>query len=803
MALDTRYIPVIFPQGLFRDKETGLPLRNGVIYTWEDESRTTPKPLFKISGTPPNYVYTELPNPLDLNSIGSFQDPNTNEDIAPYFFPYDSEDADANIQLYFYEVYSEGGKTSGVLQFTREGQPNLAEEVGPPEQQFENYIPNGQFLSHNDLAALPDGTKEAGEIRAATTVVAQGGWTFDRPENSASKDIYSFDRFPDTYDNPRFAFHIKCESPDEGDTFKDLRVEFRDVNKFASLTQEYTFAFSATDNDGTGLPLELILIKNFGTGGDSPTERSISTFNITSAYPVPPANPYQTSFAFQLNTGKSIGDLNDDYLQLAIRFPVDSAFDVSLTDFSLAQGDITITGFPVQTDADTLTRSVAGWMPVPNPDGSDLYLPLKLTQQGLTFDDGEIGDVCQESQLPNYTNSLHNTTNRMLPDGSQYETAAYSALGIPFARLQSKYYNATVNAPEWGTGPQYFIGVYQEPATTELRIVNNSPGVVTAAASPTPVLFNILTNHAGVSTYSTRCFYADLNFLLLENTNLGAVTSANAGTSGFNFTIDPGGPGTAERTLIEVTTPAGLGGKYFTFVSTNPFYVWFQVDSVGVDPAIPGHLPIAINLRSDYDDIMVANVIREALNAWNITTIRPLPAASISAGAYFTISASNNAGGEVDYVIWYKINGSGTEPVVTGIKIQVTLDGTETAAQVCVKTQTAINKKYFAAPDLRNAFIRSFSDTPSEWLTDYGIRLNVTPGFGNGTYANYELDSFREHNHPGSTLETFVFQGAGGTDFDAYVVTSPDPETANLSVAYQGTAETRPVNVALNFAIKY
>jgi hypothetical protein len=810
MALDTRYIPVIFPQGLFRDKDTGLPLRNGVIYTWEDESRTTPKPLFKISGTPPNYVYTELPNPLDLNSIGSFQDPNTNEDIAPYFFPYDSDDADANIQLYFYEVYSEGGKTSGVLQFTREGQPNLAEEAGPPEQQFENYIPNGQFLAHNDLAALPDGTKEAGEIRAATTVIAQGGWTFDRPNGSAAKDFVTFDTFPDTYDNPRFAVHIRCEEADAGNDFKDLRVEFRDVNKFASLSQEYTFAFSATDNDGTGLPIELILIKNYGTGGDSFTEHSIATFNITSAYPIPPANPYQVSFTFGLNTGKTIGDLNDDYLQLAIRFPVDSAFDVSLTDFSLAQGDITITGFPVQTDADTLTRSVAGWMPVPNPDGSDLYLPLQLTAEGLRFDDGEIGDGVPESQISVYVNSLHPTTNRLLPDGSQYETLAYSPLGIPFARLQSKYWDTTLNLPRYGTGPDFAIG-YVFSGTITMLLSNNREGSVTATADGSaPTGFSFQTTHTGDTNYRVNGFCvnspdAGATFFL-ENKFIGQVTPVSAGTSGFSIEqiqpgLDEADGGLAERTFITAVAAsslAGVTGKYWTFVSTDSaidfsFYVWYKI-TTEADPA-PGGTGIMIQLDAGDDAATVAEKTRASVNGFQVTRIMFNAAATLTAGDFWTFSTFDGSV-EIDYYVWYTINGVGTDPAPANkIGIKVALTGSETANQVATKTQIAINMKYFAVPKWPGLFLRNIDLTG---LVDRGNRYSLVPGvFGNAT-ATYEYDTFQSHLHSFEIMTDLGDIAGGGGDIRIF---GSPLEPANTSHAGEG--ETRGVNACVTYVIKY
>jgi len=803
MALDTRYIPIIFPQGLFRDKDTGLPLRNGVIYFWVDEARTTPKPIFKISGTPPNYIYTELPNPLNLNAIGTFQDPNTNEDIAPYFFPYDSDATDANIQLYFYEVYSEGGKTSGIAQFTREGQPNLAEVSGPPEEQFQNYVPNGQFLSHNDLAADPSNTLIAGEIRAPITYVAQGGWSFDRPSNSAARDIVTFDRLPGTFDNPRWAIRINTQTPAPGDAFKDLRLEFRDVNKFASTTQEYTFAFSGIDNDSLGTEVELILIKNFGTGGDTTTETPLTNFNITSAYP---AQPYQHSFSFGLNTTKTIGPLNDDFIQLAIRFPVDAGFDVSLTDFSLAQGAITITGFPPQTDADTLTRGVAGWMPIPNPDGSDLYLPLQLTQQGLRFDSSEIGDAVAESQLSVYVDSLHPTTNRMLPDGNQYETVGYSPIGVPFSRLQSKYWNSTLSVPIYGTGPSFSLA-YVPTATNQILLANNTEGVVAATADGTaPTGFTFKTVHVGAASYLTSAFVCNTNLLLLENNNAGIVTPVSAGTSGFTVNqlqegsdaVDGEKP---ERTFIiavAASALAGATGKFFKFTSTDgstdsTFYVWYHI-TAEADPA-PGGAPIKIELQAGDSAAIVCEKTREALNAWNSTLIITAAASTLTGGDFWTFSSTNGTD-SFDYYVWYKVDGVGTDPAPANkIGIEIDVLSTDTDAQVATKTQIQINMKYFASPKWPGLFLRNLD---VNLVNDRGNRYSLIPGIFEGMQGTNEYDTFQSHFHQFTAAEGISVESTpgGGNAVTNTAQASPNTE-------YAGVEETRPVNAAVNYVIKY
>lgn len=817
MPLNPQYVIAPSLQVVFRDKDTGLPLRNGVIYFWKDQARSEPKPIFKLSGSPPNYGYTQLPNPLTLSAIGTMDDPNTNQDIIPYYFPYD---ADGNVELYFIEVYSEGGKTSGTLQFTREGWPNISESVGPEEQAFENYIPNGQFRIHYDLPKTD--TLDAGEVRAPITVLGPGGWTFERPSGSSAKDTITFDRLPDTFQTPRFAIKIESDGAGIGDSNKDLCIKFTDVNMFSSdENQQYTFAFSGRSNSvGGNVPVELFLLKNFGTpNGDSPSSRSLGTFNLVGSYP---STPLQVSFSFGSNESKTIGTNNDDYLQLALRFPVSSQFDASLTDFSLAFGEVTVAGYPVQTDADTLTRSIAGWMPIPKADGSNLYLNLQLTAEGIQYDSSAIGMVEQDSGITNYTNSLHPSTNLMLADGTQYETSGYSPLGIPYSRLQTKYFDTTANAPIWGTGREYFTAALFNSGV-EFRIVNNTYGVVTATANGTTSTgFTFKTIFTGVNLgpgllapFNIRAFYIDSNLFVFEGLTAGAVDQATPNTSGFSITnFDPGTVESTQRVQVETVAASALanpGGpaKFWEFTSDKFYYVWYKItnetDPALTNPSLSGKTGIQINPQPDYDAPMVAQVTRESLNGWNITSVRTIAAATIPPGSFFTASSTNGTT-EIDYYVWNTIDGVGTDPAVANATgIQVDLLSTDTLQQVSTKNQIAINSKYFASPDLRGASIRGLNvgTGTNPWITDWGPRISTVPGFQNGDYGTMELDAYRSHSH----VSSWPFEGMVGTSTGSgSFATSPSPsgpENQEVNVTDSGQSESRGVNVALTYVVRY
>lgn len=140
--IDPRYITANDLCPYFVDKSTGQPLAGGVVSFWQDDSRTTPKLVYQLTGSPPNYTYTPLPNPLTLSNTGTFQDASGNN-IAVYYFPYDSNASDANIQLYYITVTN----SEGLPQFTREAWPNatINESQVLAQADISNALTNPQF----------------------------------------------------------------------------------------------------------------------------------------------------------------------------------------------------------------------------------------------------------------------------------------------------------------------------------------------------------------------------------------------------------------------------------------------------------------------------------------------------------------------------------------------------------------------------------------------------------------------------------------------------------------------------------
>lgn len=785
MALDSRFVLCPSLQELFRDKDTGLPLRSGYVEFYKDQARATPKDVYKLSGSPPNYSYTNIGNVVDLTSIGSFSDNgNPANDIVPFLFPYDGtpDDSDGTIELYYARVYN----ADGVFQFSREAWPPIV-AAAESTNDLTNYIRNGQFKVHNDIPASPNDTPyEAGEIRQAITDIAPGGWTFERPGGSTAKDIVLFETFGDYVSNPtaspRFAARIKCESPSAGDAYKDLRFKFQDVNKFASETQKYTYAFTGKSNTGSSLSVSLVLIKNYGTGGDTEEETPIANFTITNTFTI-----IQTpqGFVFGDNEGKSIGVDDDDFVQLALRFPTNAVFDVSVTDFIDTPNVVLIESFPQTTDEDFIRDAMAGGMERPAYDGSTLYLPVLEGPKGFVPDRSIVGKIFA-------TISMTAEIGELMCDGDRYDPLLYTDEGIPYSRVWTKIYNTTYNMPIYGTGLDYLTS-YTNNVAGQLRLWNNTKGAVTATADGSaPTGFTFTTPATGASTYDFTGFQIAGNVTYVMCNTIGTTTAPGAGTSGFTVTwLRPTPPSAVFKTLTSIvpTAAAGLAGDYFLISNTTiDYYVWFRVDGAGADPAVGGRTGIRIDLLSTWDANTVGAVIAEVLSGFQVSNIAMTAASTVPASSFFTFSTTEPA----NFYVWYRKDGTGTDPAQPGkIGIRVDILTADTAAQVALKTQIQLNSKYFAVPDFRGQFLRGFDLTGvndpdyTKRFNPFGIYLGVLMG-------QNQLDELLSHGHDYIVPNT---GGAGGSP--------PGTDTTALDdTAFFGGAQNRPINSSVNYVIK-
>ena len=813
MPLNPQFILAPPLMEYFVDRDTGFPLAGGVITFYSDVNRTTLKPVYELTGVPPyNNPYTQLSNPLTLSSTGTIVDAEGNE-VVLYYYPFDQF---GNVELYYVTVYSAGG----VLQFTRQAWPNF-DESGFSSSDVTNYIPNGQFLLHNNQPAyngITGSTYALGQIRALDTFIAAGNWSFDRSSNT-SIDFVLFNPFGSYVANPtsspRYFCEIICTVPHAGDTLKDLRINFPDVNKFSSTTQEYTFACTAQSNSGSVLNnVQLILRKYFGAGGSATTETVLETFSIPIIYTV-----QQQSFTFGINSGKTIGTGGDDVVSLILRFPPTSTFHVSLTNFVLTPNAVSVTTFPTTTEAQFMSVALTS-VPPPDPNGFDMYCPLVQTPQGLKFSRSDIGMVYPSIQIGTPI------TGSLLCDGTTYEMQAYSSDSIPYARLGSIIFpNSYVNSPLYGTGLNYVTAV-AGLATSPIQFflsTNNANAVTNSADGSVPTNFGISTIVTGINNFGFTAYPASTPnnstpyVLVIQNTFYQSVTNPSAGTSGFNILYygnDAGLPLSYQVFSIfpNFSSISTLAGTYFTFslaaASPVPYYVWFQVNGSGADPA-PGGTGIKINLNSNFTYIDVVNAISYALSGNQVTLFANFIAgASITPGSYFTFNTSTSA-----YYVWYQVNGVGADPAPPNrFPIPINVLNTYTAIQVRDNTGFAINSKFFAVPDIRGAIIKgaagsSMGSAEDDATRRYTLFKQPDPG-GTGS-ATFQLDSNASHYHTAtSTLSPALpiiadvsssgtATGTSGSDWALRTY------TVATTIANAGALRSNPYNVAMFYYIKY
>lgn len=787
MSLNPSYFIAPSLQEYFVDKITGLPMSGGKVYFYSDVNRASLKPIYTLSGSAPNYTYTQLPNPVILNAVGTFSS-NGSDDVLPYYYPYDSSN---NLELYYIQVYN----SDNVHQFDRQAYPNIAVTTDEGNINLTNYIPNGQFWTHN--ANYTTTSFNYGTSTATVYNIAPGGWTFERPNTTTSVDTISFARVgsfvASPTSSPRYELNVVCTAPNAGDAYKDLRIKFNDVNKFASDTQQYTFAFTGQSNSGT-LNVSINIVKYFGSGGSTTLYTSTGTsFALTS-------NPqiFSLPIIFGTNAGKTIGSNDDDFVQVTISFPTNASFNATITDAILTPGNVSIATFPTTTNANFIADSIAGWLSTPSYTGLDLYLPLIVTPTGLQADRSQVGKVLADYNT--WGTSISSTTNELLCDGSQYFTNNYSTLGIPFSRLQSVLYNSTLSLPIFGTGKNFSTANILNGVTNGIFFSNNQFGSGVAPADSgggTATGFTFTAVHAESSTgYNVLGFSQTSTQILVSGNVIGTVTAPTAGNSGFNAPVVYKNISTsyAEFSITAKAASTITAGHYWTFSNTTTtYYMWFKINGAGSDPA-PGGTGILVNLLSTYTAADVANAICCALNGGPQSEIDTVAGSSVVAGSYWTFTTANGTA----YYVWYKVSGSGSDPAPsnkTGILVNV-LSG-DTNVQVATKTITAINSFCYAVPDLRGVALRGYDPTV-EWDTDAATRFGLS---GYGVFGNalgtYELDQIVSHTHTftvpttatgyttGSTTSAFVTPAGGGT------------------TAATGGSETRMVNANVNWVIKY
>lgn len=311
------------------DDSTGLPLANGTVTLYQDNSRTTLKNWYYLSGSPGMYTYITLPNPLTLSSVGTICDANGNDTI-PYFYPY-SEIDNTTVQPYYIVVTNSNGQQ----QFTRQNFPqNLPSGESPASSgiTLRNYISNNTFWRNL-------GSINATNVTQQVLSPSQHDG-FSMPDmqffksTTGATDTITFNQFtlgsnvlPEQGITPEYYFNLNCSATGSETT---KYVQFPICLHVQNLTGvDATAVIWAQNNmNQANGNISLSLLTYLGTGVTSPAPTAIGPSIIA-------LNENWTQYAFQFTfpdlTGATLGNGGDDAFYLQINLPVALTCNINFT----------------------------------------------------------------------------------------------------------------------------------------------------------------------------------------------------------------------------------------------------------------------------------------------------------------------------------------------------------------------------------------------------------------------------------------------------------------------------------------
>ncbi len=337
MAIDSHYIPAFSIEDVLLDKDKGAPLSGGLVYFEQDNNRGVLKPVYQITGTSPNYTYTQLPNPVELSSIGTFEDSLSNPTI-PYFYPFD---ANGDPEYYFVRVTS----STDVPQFSREAVPYIPTDISPAESaiNFGNEITNPQFAevlfdtdSANYVYSFTAATLEAVEIAPGWEIVASGTGTVTV---SQSRPVGSLNRPT----NPGTLLNINSTG------VSYLRLRQRIYGSPNLFGQEFISGFFVAKTFGaSSATVTMYYSQSNGTVTNIPVLAAI--LPATGAY-----TEFSGSTATAIPASTSADSFPDGYIDIELAIPLSTNIEITSIQV-VGTGAVSVSDVPY--DAETNYRQI-------------------------------------------------------------------------------------------------------------------------------------------------------------------------------------------------------------------------------------------------------------------------------------------------------------------------------------------------------------------------------------------------------------------------------------------------------------
>jgi hypothetical protein len=328
--------------------KTGLPMSNGLITCYQDNSRTTLKNWYYQCGTPGSYTYIALPNPLRLSAAGTICDIN-GVDTIPFFYPYDENDESVS-QPYYITIVNQYNTN----QITRSNFPyNRSVVVNSTEiENAQNLIVNNGFwrnlqpnyINQTPFTSISLNSYAASNNTVSVIVAPSQHDGFSMPDiqflknNITGTDVLTFTPFAAsdsavivqnnmTYTTPEYYINHSCNSTGSGETQKCYQFPIAlHLNNLANIP--FTVSIQAQWAGSGSQVIELYLLQYTGTGTSSPNPLLIggTTITLNSAW-----TNYTLTDIFPSIVGLALGLGEDDAFYLQVQMPLNTTTSINFT----------------------------------------------------------------------------------------------------------------------------------------------------------------------------------------------------------------------------------------------------------------------------------------------------------------------------------------------------------------------------------------------------------------------------------------------------------------------------------------
>lgn len=490
-------------QDSFVDKD-GTPMSGGTVTCYQENSRTTLKNWYYQSGTPGNYTYIKLPNPLTLSAAGTICDVN-GVDTIPFFYPY-SELNDAVVQTYYITIVNHAMTN----QITRANFPFLPPSGNNPSNavnSLDNYIINNEFWRNIGTLSLTN------TLQAVVAPSQHDGFVY--PDITFIKNIVggtdtvTFTKFPLTTTpiltgdiTPEYYLNHTCSNTPTGETQKAYYFPISlHVNTLASVP--FTATIQAQNVGGTSVgqnTINLYILQYTGTGTVSPAPFLVGSITLITGW-----KKYEFTSAFPPTAGLTLGNGADDALYLLVQMPLDTACSINFAKPSIyLSATVPTNNFQTYDQIDSIISS---------PRTGDIRTSLNTFYPfgWVPLNNGTIGSAAS-SAYASYGNINGWPLYNLIWNSFQnYSTGTSSSGTNPIAQM----YNSS--ATPIGYGTSISGSAINDWNSGNIISLTRTMGQVILGTVPGPALSNAYATNFTASNVSSKLFLTTSNIVNFFN----------------------------------------------------------------------------------------------------------------------------------------------------------------------------------------------------------------------------------------------------------------------------------------------